>query len=157
MKLYRRTAREPAKEPDKERELAWLVRDDRVLASLEVPVGAKAKAKGLLGRDRFDAAMLITRCRSVHTVTLGFELDVAFLDRDMTVIRTMRLGRNRVTLPVWRARSVIEAEAGAFGRWDLKVGDVLEVQPVSGDSGACDSDVGDSDVGDSDVGDSDAG
>ncbi len=109
-------------------EMGWLVRDGDVLASVEVARGPKAKATGLLGRDGIEGAMYIDRCRSVHTMTLGFELDVAFLDRDMTVVRSMRLGRNRVTLPVWRARSVIEAEAGAFGRWDLKVGDVLEIR-----------------------------
>ena len=111
-----------------------------MLASLEIPVGARSRARGLLGRDGLDGAMLIMPCRSVHTITLGFELDVAFLDREMTVIRTMRLGRNRVTLPVWRARAAIEAEAGAFGRWELKVGDVVDVRRVSGDEEAAGTD-----------------
>ena len=31
-------------------------------------------------------------------------------------------------LPVFRARTVIEAEAGAFGRWGLHLGDVIEVR-----------------------------
>jgi uncharacterized membrane protein (UPF0127 family) len=29
---------------------------------------------------------------------------------------------------VWRARWVIEAELGAFGRWGLRVGDEVEVR-----------------------------
>ena len=106
----------------------WLVRDDIVLASVEVADGRVAKAKGLLGRSGIDGALLIEGRRSIHSFKMGFDLDVAFLDEDMEVIRTMRLHRNRVTLPVWRARWVLEAEAGAFGHWELKVGDVLEIR-----------------------------
>ncbi len=111
----------------------WLLRDAKVLASVEVAEGRIAKARGLLGRRSLDGAMLIRGARSVHSFNMAFELDVAFLDADMVVIRTMRLHRNRMTLPVWRARSVLEAEAGAFGRWELKVGDVVEIR-------ACDDD-----------------
>lgn len=106
----------------------WLVRDDQVLASVEVAVGRVAKARGLLGRDSLDGALVIAGRRSVHSFSMGFELDVAFLDKNMVVIRTLRLRRNRATLPVMQARWVLEAEAGAFGHWELKVGDVLEIR-----------------------------
>ena len=36
--------------------------------------------------------------------------------------------RYRLGVPVLRARTVIEAEAGAFERWKLRVGDVVEVR-----------------------------
>ncbi len=111
----------------------WLLRDGTVLASLEVAQGRVAKARGLLGRRSLDGAMLIKGARSVHSFNMAFELDVAFVDADMVVIRTMRLHRNRVTLPVWRARAVLEAEAGAFGRWELKVGDVVEIRGCDDD------------------------
>ncbi len=106
----------------------WLVRDGTVLASAELAEGRVAKARGLLGRGDIDGVMVIKGARSVHTFFMAFDLDVAFLDRNNVVIRTMRLHRNRVTLPVWRARSVIEAEAGAFGHWDLNVGDEVEIR-----------------------------
>ena len=109
----------------------WLVRDGKVLASVEVTEGRVAKARGLLGRDELDGVMLITGARSVHTFSMTFDIDVAFLDKNNVVIRTMRLHRNRVTLPVWRARSVLEAEAGAFGRWELHVGDEIEIRSCS--------------------------
>lgn len=112
----------------------WLLRDGQVLASVEVARGRVAKARGLLGRRSLDGAMLIHGVRSVHSIRMAFELDVAFLDADMTVIRTMRLHRNRVTLPVWRARAVLEAEAGAFGRWELGVGDVVELRDCDDDA-----------------------
>jgi uncharacterized membrane protein (UPF0127 family) len=37
--------------------------------------------------------------------------------------------RHRMGLPSWSATSVIEAEAGAFARWNLSVGQVVEVVP----------------------------
>ncbi len=106
----------------------WLVRDGRVLASLEIPEGRKAKAKGLLGRPDFDGAILLRGVRSVHSIGMQFELDVALLDADNVVIKTIRLHRNRVTAPMWRAKAVLEAEAGAFGDWELKIGDELEIR-----------------------------
>lgn len=106
----------------------WLVRDGAVLASLEIPVGRKARARGLLGRDGVEGAMLLRPARSVHSFGMRFELDVAFVDANDTVIRTLRLHRHRVTFPVWRAVYALEAEAGAFGHWELKIGDQLEIR-----------------------------
>jgi uncharacterized membrane protein (UPF0127 family) len=40
----------------------------------------------------------------------------------------------RMGIPVWSARSVIEAEAGAFGRWGLRVGDEIEVRVNDADA-----------------------
>ena len=98
-----------------------------MLASLEVAGSRSARRKGLLGRDGIDGALLLTPARSVHTLGMRFDIDVAFLDREGVVRRTVRMRRNRVGLPCWPARSVVEAEAGAFARWTLTVGDKLEV------------------------------
>ncbi len=106
----------------------WLVRDAQVLASLEIPTTRKGRAIGLLGRRGIEGAMLLRPARSVHSIGMRFDLDVAFLDADGVVIRTLRLHRNRITPPVWRARSVLEAEAGSFGHWELKIGDVMEIR-----------------------------
>ncbi len=59
---------------------------------------------------------------------MRFDLDIALLDVDNVVIKTLRLHRNRISAPILRARSVLEAEAGAFGNWDLKIGDELEIR-----------------------------
>ncbi len=109
-------------------EQGWLVRDGKVLASLEVARGRVAKTRGLLGRESMEGAMLIVGARSVHSFAMGFDLDVAFLDADNQIIRTLRLHRNRMTVPVWRARSVLEAQAGAFDHWDLNVGQIVELR-----------------------------
>lgn len=109
----------------------WLVRDDRVLASLEVPQDRRGKVRGLLGRDSFEGAILLRGARSVHTVGMTFDLDVALLDAENVVIKTLRLKRNRVSAPIVRAKAVLEAEAGAFGLWDLKIGDELEIRSAT--------------------------
>jgi uncharacterized membrane protein (UPF0127 family) len=59
---------------------------------------------------------------------MRFSIDVAFCDDDLQVLRVVTLPRHRLTRPVWRSRVVIEAEAGAFARWGLRPGDVLEVK-----------------------------
>ena len=59
---------------------------------------------------------------------MKFPLDVAFVGDDGTVVKTMHMNQRRVGVPVWRAHFVIEAEAGAFARWGLRVGDVIEVR-----------------------------
>jgi uncharacterized protein len=108
--------------------VAWLLRDGEVLASLEVAEGHRARARGLLGREGFEGAILLRAARSVHTVGMRFPIDVAFCDADMRVLRTVTMPRHRVSRVVWRARAVVEAEAGAFDRWRLQPGDQLEVK-----------------------------
>ena len=72
--------------------------------------------------------MVLARCRWIHTLGMRFPLDVAYLDKDGVVLKTVRMNRNRVGLPVAKAKVVVEAEAGAFARWGLRVGDVVEVR-----------------------------
>jgi len=110
--------------------MAWLVRDGRVLATLEVAESRRDRVRGLLGRDGIEGAILLRPARSVHTVGMRFPIDVAFLDGDLVVLKVCRLAPNRVALPVWRARGALEAEAGSFASWDLRVGDQLEVRGV---------------------------
>ena len=108
--------------------VAWLLRDGEVLASLEVATSRSARRKGLLGRDSVDGALWLRPARSVHSIGMRFPIDVAWLDEDLIVLRTIRLSRHRMTRAVLRSHSIVEAEAGAFARWGLAVGDQLELQ-----------------------------
>jgi uncharacterized membrane protein (UPF0127 family) len=105
-----------------------LLRDGEVLASLEVAPSRRARARGLLGRDGIDGALILSPSRSVHTMGMRFAIDVAFCDGDLRVLRVVTMPRYRLSRPVWRARSLIEAEAGSFARWRLQPGDQLEVK-----------------------------
>jgi uncharacterized protein len=106
----------------------WLVRDGEVLAAAEVAGTRRERGRGLLGRDGFTGALVFRRCRQVHTFGMRFAIDVAFCDADGVVIRVCTLGRRRISPLVWRSKLVIEAEAGAFERWGLRVGDRVEVK-----------------------------
>ena len=108
--------------------MPWLVRGDRVLASLEVAETPSARARGLLGREGVDGAILLRPARSVHTVGMRFAIDVAHLDDSLRVLRVTRMARHRIGRPVRGARAVLEADAGCFERWGLSVGDELEVR-----------------------------
>jgi uncharacterized protein len=108
--------------------MPWLVRDTQVLASLEVADTFRSRLKGLLGRDELDGALLLRPARAVHTLGMRFTIDVAYCDRDLVVLRIHTLSPQRLGRPVRRACCVVEAEAGAFERWGLAVGDRLEVQ-----------------------------
>lgn len=108
--------------------MAWLVREGDVLATLEIATSVVQKVRGLLGRDGVDGALLIPHARSVHTLGMRFPIDVAYLDRDKVVLDAVTMHRHRVGRPRLRARYVLEAEAGAFERWGLVVGDALEIK-----------------------------
>lgn len=114
--------------------MAWLVRDDRVLATLEVADSVRARMAGLLGRDGIEGAILLRPAKSVHTLRMRFTIDVAFVDRDLRVLRVVTMKPHRLGRVVWKAHGVIEAEAGAFARWNLAVGDELEVRPATDDA-----------------------
>ncbi|MFG2500306.1 DUF192 domain-containing protein [Streptomyces sp. NPDC048441] len=100
---------------------------------LEIAVTARARRRGLLGRDGVAGALLLSPANSVHTVRMRFAVDVAHLDRELRVlsVRTMRPGR--IGRPRLRARHVLESEAGAMERWGVRRGTRVEVR--TGDSG----------------------
>jgi len=108
--------------------VSWLLCDGNVLAAADVAQGMRARAKGLLGRTGYEGAMVLPHTRSVHTVGMRFAIDVAFCDRDLVVLDVARVPPYRLALPRRRARTVVEAQAGAFERWGLHVGDRLELR-----------------------------
>jgi uncharacterized protein len=108
--------------------MAWIVRGDDVLAAAEVAVTRKQRRKGLLGRDGLEGALVLRPCRQVHTFRMHFPIDVAFCDRDGFVLHVASLAPWRMSRPVPRAYFAIEASAGAFDRWKLVVGDIVEVR-----------------------------
>ena len=114
--------------PGQNADVPWLLREGKVLASVEVATSRSDRRRGLLGRDDFEGALLIEGTRSVHTLGMRFPIDVAHLDADGVVLRTTTMGRNRIGWPVRGAARVLEAEAGCFRHWELAPGQVLEIE-----------------------------
>lgn len=108
--------------------MAWLMSEARVLASVDVATSRATRAKGLLGRDTFEGAFAIPKCRWVHTIGMRFPLDVAYVDATDTVIKIATMRPHRFACPVPKARTVIEARAGSFERWGLRLGDPIEIR-----------------------------
>ena len=108
--------------------MPWLVRGDDVLASAEVAVTRKVRRRGLIGRAQPAGVLVLRPCRMVHTFGLDYPIDVAFCDREGFVLHISRLRPGRVSRPVVRAYFAVEGSAGAFDRWAIGVGDIVEVK-----------------------------
>ena len=86
------------------------------MTKVEVARTPLSRMRGLLGRDALPAgqALLMTPCRTIHTLGMRFSIDVRFYDRRGKLVR-QTLGVKPGRLWVWggwRARSVLESGAG---------------------------------------------
>jgi uncharacterized membrane protein (UPF0127 family) len=108
--------------------MPWLVRGDDVLAATEVAVTRRARARGLIGREDLEGALVLRPCRHVHTFGMRFPIDVAFCDRYGFVLHAVTMQPRRFSRLVWRSYFAIEAPAASFERWKLEPGDVVEVK-----------------------------
>ena len=105
---------------------AWLIVDGNPVA-LEIASSGKARMRGLLGRDGFHGALLLTPARSVHTMRMRFAIDVAYLDRDLNVLAVETVRPHRLGRVVRGTRQILEAEAGSFENWGLRPGSELSI------------------------------
>jgi hypothetical protein len=105
----------------------WLLQDGDVVCALEM-TDSLAERGVLRGRDGCDGALHIEGARLVHTAGMRFPVDIAFLSVDLTVLRVITLKPWRIALGGRGARSAVQTEAGALGRWGVRVGNQLEVR-----------------------------
>jgi uncharacterized protein len=88
------------------------------------------RRRGLIGHERLwpSGALVIPRCRQVHTFGMRFPIDILFVDRAGVVVRVCReLGPHRLSPFVPRARSAIELEAGTVERTGTEPQDRIEI------------------------------
>ena len=109
--------------------MASLVRNDEVLTELQIAESFGSRLLGLMGKKQFNGVLIIRPANSVHTLFMRFPIDVAFLDREMRVIAIAIMKPWRMGLPRRKARSILEAPQGTFAKWNLQVGDAVEIQP----------------------------
>jgi uncharacterized membrane protein (UPF0127 family) len=102
--------------------------DGREVGPLEIARGRRARARGLLGRDGIDGALLLAPVRSVHTFRMRFAIDVALCTPSLEVVAVRTVGPGRLVLPRPGVRAIVEADAGAFERWGLGAGARLAVR-----------------------------
>lgn len=107
---------------------AWLVAHGRVLVSATVAESRRERRRGLIGESDPQFALVLPHCRWVHTFGMRCTIDVAYLNDESRVVKTQRLAPLRLSLPVREASTVVEAKAGSFERWGLRIGDIVEVR-----------------------------
>lgn len=105
--------------------MSHLVVDGKRVAGLEIAATARARGKGLLGREGVDGALLLKPCRHVHSMRMRFSIDIAHLDKTGTVIAVETLRPNRMARFHRRTRSILEAEGDSFAVWGITAGVVI--------------------------------
>ncbi|MCX6544241.1 MAG: DUF192 domain-containing protein [Acidobacteria bacterium] len=104
-----------------------------VLAThVEPAFESKTRRRGLLGRDSVpdDYALIIAPCSSVHTFFMRFSLDLVFVSKDGTVVKTCRSVKPWRMAGAWRAFAVIEAAAGFIDRTEIVPGEVVGLREI---------------------------
>ena len=100
-----------------------------VASSVDMALTRSDRRRGLLGRESIapDHAMFIAPCIAIHTVGMGFPIDVAFVDARGTVVRLVH------SMAPWRLAAsiggcaVIELAAGRLAEYGVKIGDRLSL------------------------------
>jgi len=87
--------------------------------TIHVAATRRARGRGLAGLDGLppDRALLLERCRSVHTAGMRFALDLLWLDADGAPLRLDRAVPPRRLRGCRRARAVLECNAGEGERF----------------------------------------
>ena len=90
------------------------------------------RLRGLLGRASDDfrngSGLWIVPCHGVHTLGMGFAIDVLYLDREMTVILIQPQLRPWRFAPVRRqAASVLELPIHKAAETKTEIGDTIDI------------------------------
>ena len=82
--------------------------------TLELPETHAERTRGLLGRDGVDPmhALVLPRCRSVHTIGMRFAIDAVLFDGSWTLVGVRELPPGRMAWPRRRVRHIVEVAAG---------------------------------------------
>ncbi|MZQ76185.1 MAG: DUF192 domain-containing protein [Peptoclostridium sp.] len=88
------------------------------------------RLRGLMGIRGLSEGecLVITPCSSIHTFFMKFDIDVAFVDKDLRVLKIVEdLRPGKLVMPVKGAYSVIEADSRFSSMKDLEVGSKLAI------------------------------
>ena len=93
---------------------------------------SKSRRTGLLGRDSLaeGSALIIAPSQAIHTFSMRFAIDVAFVSKDGRVLKVRQAVPPRRIAVALRAFAVIELPAGALERSDTKPGDQLQLEEI---------------------------
>jgi uncharacterized protein len=95
-----------------------------IASAVEIADTRAKRRRGLLGRERLDpcAALVLTPCFMIHTLSMRFAIDVIFLNSEGVVVKVVeRMEPGRIAIA--RARSVVELAAGTVAARGVAIGD----------------------------------
>ena len=108
-----------------------------VATRMELARTARARRVGLLKYKRLEPGHALgIRARksipfiAIHTFGMKFPIDVLFLDKRNTVIRSCTMPPNRIAW-AWGARMVLETAVGTIDQSRTQSGDEIELQADS--------------------------
>ncbi len=96
-----------------------------------VAASAWTRMRGLLGRSPLNSGegLLLKGEKAIHTVGMGFSIDVLFLDRKGKVVQLMcAMPPGRFSEFVWHAQNVLELPSGKIQETGTSRGDQIEIQ-----------------------------
>jgi uncharacterized membrane protein (UPF0127 family) len=108
-------------------------RNNQIVAhTLLTAFDSASRRKGLLDHDTLPegSAMIIAPCQAVHTFSMRFAIDVAFVAKDGLVLKVRHAVPARRVAVSLRAFAVVELPAGALERRDTRAGDRLQVSAL---------------------------
>jgi uncharacterized membrane protein (UPF0127 family) len=106
-------------------------RHDRIVArTLLTAFDSKSRRTGLLKHDSMPegSALIIAPSQAIHTFSMRFSIDVAFVSKNGVVLKVRSAVPPRRIAVSWRAFAVIELPAGALEASDTKTGDTLKLE-----------------------------
>lgn len=99
-----------------------------IIPTVSLTTNFLERMRGLLFRPELnkDEALLITPCNSVHTIGMGYPIDIVFLDKDWTIIKTVRHLKPWRSASCLRAAMVLEMSSGSIDKIQLLNGQTLK-------------------------------
>lgn len=108
----------------------WLVSEGRVLAAAKLATSRADRRHGLLGVTSVDEPLVLLPCSWVHTIGMKVAIDVAHVSADGLVLHLATLKPWRIGVKNRHSHMIVEAAAGSFERWNIRIGSPLEVRYV---------------------------
>ena len=105
-------------------------RNNRIVArTLLTAFDSASRRRGLLEHESLDesTALIIAPSNAIHTFSMRFAIDVAFVSRDGRVVKVSPSVAPWRIAASWRGFAVIELRAGALAGSDTRPGDRLQV------------------------------
>lgn len=92
----------------------------------------KSRLQGLINRPFLESgsALVLPRCKSIHTFFMRFPIDVLFLNKQGKVVGKIEaMAPFRISPLFWQARQAIELPANTLKNTATQIADIIQIEP----------------------------